>query len=92
MHGKVCIVSDAIGTAEYIEDGVSSLICKTGNPEDLCEKMRWVIGNREKLETMGNRARKIYEKYFTMDAFGQRLENALQETMDDFEQIRAPFS
>lgn len=84
MYEKVCIVSDAIGTTEYIEDGENVLICKTGDSEHLCRKMRWVIGNREKLEMMGKKARNVYETYFTMDGFGQRLEDALRQTMDSF--------
>lgn len=85
MYGKPCIVSDATGTAEYIEDGKNGLICKAGDPEDLCEKMRWVIHNQEKLHAMGSNARKIYEKHFSMKAFGRRLETALQDTVDNWE-------
>ena len=82
MYGKICIVSEATGTADYIKHGKNGLICKAGDPEDLCEKMRWVIGNRENLQEMGNAARQVYEKYFTMDRFGDQLEKALTETLD----------
>ncbi len=84
MYGKVCIVSDTAGTAEFIEDGKNGLICKAGDPKDLCEKMSWIISNREKLPAMGSEARKVYEKQFAMDSFGQRLERALEETIDSF--------
>ena len=87
MYGKVCIVSDKTGTADYLEDEKNGLICKAGDPKDLCRKMRWVIKNREKLKTMGSEARKVYEKHFTMDNFGKRLEEALKETMEDLKSI-----
>lgn len=84
MQEKVCIVSDMTGTAEYIEDGKNGLLCKAGDSEDLCEKIRWVIKNRKKLPEMGREARKVYEEYFTMDSFGQRLEESLEEAIDNF--------
>ncbi|MCI8597094.1 MAG: glycosyltransferase [Lachnospiraceae bacterium] len=87
MYGKVCIVSDKTGTADYLEGEKNGLICKAGDPKDLCRKMRWVIENREKLKTMGSEARKVYEKHFTMDNFGKRLEEALKETMEDLKSI-----
>lgn len=85
MYGKVCIVSDAAGTADYIEDGKNGLICKAGDSEDLCRKMRWAIQNRKKLQAMGNEARKVYERHFSMGSFGERLEKALQETIVGFD-------
>lgn len=84
MYGKICIVSDRTGTANFIEDGENGLICKAGDPTDLCEKMKWVMQNRKKLKAMGRKARKIYEKHFTLDAFGERLEKALQKAMNGF--------
>lgn len=85
MYEKICIVSDTTGTAHYIKSGENGLVCKNGDPEDLCEKMRWVIHNQEKLHAMGSNARKIYEKHFSMKAFRRRLETALQDTVDNWE-------
>lgn len=82
MYKKVCIASDATGTADYIDDGVNGLICKAGDVEDLALKMQWVIDNPDKLDEMRRNARKTYEEYFTMDRFGERLEAAIQETIE----------
>ena len=41
MHGKVCIATDATGSAEYIRDGVNGLVCEAGNVEALREKMEY---------------------------------------------------
>lgn len=77
MYGKVCIVSDSTGMADYISHGVNGLICKTGDAEDLAEKMNWVFQNKDKLQQIGASARRVYEKYFTMECFGERLEAAI---------------
>ena len=82
MWGKPCIVSDGTGTEQYIEDGKNGFICRTGDTEDLCEKMRWIIHNQEKLPEIGRKAREIYEAHFSMESFGERLETALQDTME----------
>lgn len=81
MYGKTCIVSDATGTAKYIHDGENGLICKKGDIYDLCEKIRWVIRNKNKLPMIGRRARQTYKKYFTMEIFGEKLEAALLDTI-----------
>ncbi|MCI8466439.1 MAG: glycosyltransferase family 4 protein [Lachnospiraceae bacterium] len=85
MYGKACIVSDSVGTADYIQDGENGFICKTGDPEHLAEKMRWIIDHRERLKVIGEKARKIYEQHFTMDKFADRLEEALLDAMYGYE-------
>ena len=84
MYRKPCIASDSTGTADYIKDGINGFVCKTEDSEDLCEKMRYFIHNPEKIEKMGQEARKIYEEYFTMDKFADRLCNEMQKTIDVF--------
>lgn len=84
MYGKACIVSDATGTSHYIKNGENGFICKKGEPRDLCEKMRWIIQNQEKLPMLGFNARQTYERYFSLDKFGIRLETALQDTVDNW--------
>ena len=84
MYRKPCIASDNTGTADYIKDGINGFVCKTEYVEDLCEKMRYFIHNHEKIEKMGQEARKVYEEYFTMDKFADRLCSVLDETIRDF--------
>lgn len=82
MYGKVCIASDKTGTADFIEDGVNGLICKAGDVANLSSKMQWILDNTDKLDEMGRKARKTYEEHFTMDKFSNRLEAAIQETIE----------
>ncbi|MCI8597607.1 MAG: glycosyltransferase family 4 protein [Lachnospiraceae bacterium] len=84
MYGKTCIVSDKTGTASYLKNGETGFICKAGDPSDLSEKMRYIIHNQNKLQGIGREARKIYDKYFSMESFGERLEIALKETIDNW--------
>jgi glycosyltransferase involved in cell wall biosynthesis len=81
MYAKPSITTDATGVSDYIEDGVNGLICKAGDADDLREKMEWMILNRDKLGQIGLNARHIYEQYFTMDKFADRLEAVIDETI-----------
>lgn len=82
MYGKVCIASDATGTADYIRDGENGLICGAGSVESLAERMRWVIEHPDRRSAIGENARRTYEEYFAMDKFGGRLEAAIRETQE----------
>ena len=84
MHAKVCIVSDKTGTIDFIENGKNGFICKQGDEYDLAEKMKYIINHREELRGIGNQARKVYEKYFSMKEFGLRLEKAILEAESNY--------
>ncbi len=84
MYKKACIVSDKTGTVTYIRDGENGFICKAGDPSDLAEKMRTIIQNRNRLPEIGREARKVYDTYFSMESFGERLDTALQETINNW--------
>ena len=50
----------------------------------MAEKMKWVIEHKDKLQSIGERARDIYEQYFTMDKFADRLEAAILSAMMNY--------
>jgi len=75
MLRKVCIMSDATGTAEIIKPYKNGLICKSGDVEDLADKMQWVINNTEKLYNIGEEAYSVYLNNFSMHEFRKNLMN-----------------
>lgn len=77
MYGKPCIVSDNTGMADYITDGENGIICKAGDSMDLRLKMRWCMEHRNQLQTLGRNARTTYEKFFSLEKFGDRLHEEL---------------
>lgn len=84
MYKKPCISAENVGMADYIEDGKNGFICKTEDAHDLCGKMRYFIVNRDKIEAMGNEGRKVYENYFTLEKFAQRLTQEVDRTIEEF--------
>lgn len=77
MYGKPCIVSDNTGMAEYIVDGENGVICKAGDCVDLSLKMKWCLENTDVLQSMGDKARLVYENFFTLEKFGERLKTEI---------------
>lgn len=72
-YGVPCIVSDAAGTAEYIVEEENGLLFESENADALAEKIRWCVEHRDKLEQMGEKARRIYEKHFSMEVFEKNV-------------------
>ena len=80
MHEKICITTDATGMTDYITDGENGLIFESENVDALYEKMKWCVEHYGDIEyeTMRHKARATYEKYFTMEVFGRKLEEELE--------------
>lgn len=68
-----CIVSDSVGTAEYIQDGVEGWTFRSEDVNELAGRIRKCVEHKEQLKKMGANARKLYEKYFSMDMFERNL-------------------
>ena len=88
MHSKVCIMSDATGQVDMTEDGINGLICKAGDAQSLADKMTWVLQNQDKLDEIRKKGRETYERYFSMESFGERLEQALLAAERKFNEKR----
>lgn len=73
MHSVPCILSDVTGTAAYIHNDEDGFIFESENVQQLAEKIEWCVKNKKELGHMGQKARKIYEKVFSMSAFEKRL-------------------
>lgn len=73
MYSVPCILSSAAGTAGYIREGVDGFIFPSEDVEELSDRIRWCIDHCQELSEMGIRARQIYEKYFTMKVFEEKL-------------------
>lgn len=84
MYGKPCISSDKTGMADYIKEGVNGFVVKTEDVCDLYDKMRYFISNPDEIDRMGNEGRRVYEEYFTMERFSDRLCDRINETIDMF--------
>lgn len=79
MHSVPCIISDVVGTAAYVVDGMNGIVFESGNAQMLEEKIAWCIANSCLLDQMGKNARILYEKRFSTMAFEKRFLKIVRE-------------
>lgn len=77
MYGKVCILSDIAGMAEYVKHGENGLIFRSNAVDDLVKQMSYCVDNEDKLMKLRENARKTYIRFFSMDVLGDRVEHIL---------------
>lgn len=73
------IVSDAVGTAGYIRDGVEGWLFGNEDAGELAEKIKWCVGHKDQIEQTGRNARVVYERYFSMEAFEHHLIDLIED-------------
>lgn len=79
MHSVPCIISDVVGTAEYITDGKDGLIFRSEDAQALADKMEWCVKHGLEITLMGINSRKVYEEKFSMKAFEKDLLGIVEE-------------
>lgn len=79
MNSIPCIVGENVGTAKLIEHEVNGLIFKAQDAKDLASKIEWMINHKDRIPKMGKEARKVYEKYYSMESFEQRVLKVLDK-------------
>lgn len=77
MHGVPCILSDAVGTAGYIQDGWDGIVFRSEDARQLAERLIWCIGHPRQVADMGIRARQVYENVFSMQVFEGNVQRIL---------------
>ncbi len=63
------------GPEDIIEDGVSGLLVKDGDVDELADKMAWIISHEKERINMGKKAREVASHY-KLETIMQKWENA----------------
>lgn len=80
MHEVPCLISNTTGTARYLRDDLDGIVFQSGNAEQLGDVLSKCIQGYYDLERMGRNARRVYEKYFSMEAFENRFMSLIEQT------------
>lgn len=78
MNKTPCIISDAVGTVDYVTNNKNAIVFESENVEQLAEKMAWCIENKRRLDEIGAAGRLLFEEKFSMEAFGNKLEEIIR--------------
>jgi len=80
--GKPVVVSSLPGPAALVEEGRDGLIARTGDLQDLIDKIEDLAGNPERRKAMGKNAREKVMSRYRWDKIGEILETVLLEVAD----------
>src|SRR3989338_3843120 len=72
--GVPAIVSDFPGARGTIDHGVTGLLVRPGDPEDLASKLFEILEDQSKARKMGQGGRKRMERWFSFKVVGDKLE------------------
>lgn len=81
MFKKLCLCSDAIGTALLIKDQFDGLLFKAGKAKDLSHKIENIVENFSQYKTIAERGYDIYSKNFSVDLFKENLKKHIDEAI-----------
>ncbi len=73
MKGNLCLCTDVCGVAHYIEDGRNGFTVPPEDADALAEKITYIIDNNTRLDAVREAGRAVYEKYFAMAVFEERI-------------------
>lgn len=93
MLGKLCICSDHTGTAALIEDGVNGFTFPNEDADALSQILQSVMDHPDRVRTIGDAGKQIYENMFTFESFRERIATVLREdfAFDDAKSVN-PYS
>jgi len=78
LYEKLIIIPDSIGTIDYVRHNEEALVFKTEDVIGLKNAIELVIQRPEMIEGLGKNARKVYQKHFSLEALGDRIEEAFE--------------
>ena len=76
---KTVIVSKNTGTAAFIKNGENGFVVPAEDINALANTIEYIVRNKNKLTTIGKKARKIYEQNFTNHVFDKNVTKILND-------------
>lgn len=77
--GRPSITCDAIGMRETVRDGYSGFLTELKNPEELAEKIIYLIENPDEAKHMGENARRFAEERFDQKKINEKILSVIEE-------------
>lgn len=85
MKGNLCLCTEVCGIAHYIHDGVNGLTVSAEDAAALVEKIQYIADNNRGLDAVRREGRSVYEDYFSMDVFENRITELAECYMEEEE-------
>lgn len=79
--GKPVIGANIGGIPEVIDDGVNGLLFKPGDANELAEKIRYLLSNKDKLKEMGSNGRRKVLEYYCPEIHYEKILKVYQSSI-----------
>lgn len=83
--GTPVVVSDTGGISEVVEETVTGLKCRTGDPQSLAEQILWALGNPLEARAMSERAARVVESQYNWDSIAATTAQVYGLVRDELE-------
>ena len=83
LHGKAIICSDIGGLPEIVDDGVTGLLFKPGDADDLAEKIRYLWEQPDLCAKMGQAGRNKALSEYSTEKYYERLMEAYKKAQNE---------
>lgn len=80
MIGKPVIATDVGGVHEAMDDGKTGFLVRRGLPDDIVDKISYLLEDKKRASVMGQCGRDYVKKNFSFDTAAKRMVNILKET------------
>lgn len=82
MNKKICLISDNIGTVQFMQDGQNGFIFPSENVAALSEKIEYIVKNYNAIGSIPEKGNEIYKEYFTNQKFEENLSLILKKHVE----------
>jgi glycosyltransferase involved in cell wall biosynthesis/GT2 family glycosyltransferase len=79
--GKPVVATNSGGTPEIVADAKTGFLVQPGNPEEMAQKIIWLLNNPIQAKAMGEEARKRVEENFKIGTNVKRIEAVYSELL-----------
>ena len=87
IFGKPSIVSEHTGTAGLVTEGVDGFVYKDDDPAQLEKLLCWAIEHPDALAAMHDGCRRLYERYYSKEAFSATLQQAVESLTEQVQKL-----
>jgi len=80
-YGKPVVITRAVTTEEYIEDGVDGFLVPCGDADAVAKILNALYFDPERAKKVGKAARKTIQEKFTMDIYAKRIAEIIRSDL-----------
>ncbi|MFW6034774.1 MAG: glycosyltransferase family 4 protein [Halothermotrichaceae bacterium] len=79
------IVSNVGGLTEFVQDGKTGLFVNPNDPQQLADKILYLLDNQDTADDIANTGYKMAKKYYSWDSIASQTVDTYKEVLEEYE-------